>query len=184
MTGARDAFSNLDTTVHGTVKFGDASRMRIEGRSTVLFACKNGDHCALTGVYYIPKLPNNMVSLGQLDEVGCKTVIEDGILTLRDQRRRPLCRVRRGTGRLYVLQVNIAQPVSLAAKSVEDAWIWHARFGHLNFDALHTLANHGMARGLPEMERVRQVCDVLCGEAARSCPRRHLRPHLALNAWW
>jgi cell division cycle 2-like protein len=67
MTGAHSAFSELDTSVRGFVKFGDASRVRIEGRGTVLFACKNGDHCALTGVYYIPRLRSNMVSLGQLD---------------------------------------------------------------------------------------------------------------------
>nr|CAD40412.3 OSJNBa0065J03.8 [Oryza sativa Japonica Group] len=64
MTGYRDVFSELHTTVRGTVKFGDASRVWIEGRGMVLFACKNGDHCALTSVYYIPKLRSNMVSLG------------------------------------------------------------------------------------------------------------------------
>ena len=169
MTGSRDAFSELDTTVRGTVKFGDASRVRIEGRGTVLFACKNGDHCALTGVYYIPKLRSNMVSLGQLDEARCKTVIEDGVLTLRDSQRRLLCRVRRGTGCLYVLHVELAQPVSLLAKGNDQAWVWHARYGHLNFDALRSLASRGMARDIPTLERVTQVCDgCLIGKQRRA----------------
>lgn len=89
----------------------------------MLFACKNGDYCGLIGVYFIPKLRSNMVSLGQLNKVGCKTVIEDGALTLRDPRWRLLCRVRRGRERLYVLQVELAQLVSLAARSSEDAWL-------------------------------------------------------------
>lgn len=50
----------------------------------MLFAYKNSEHCTLTGVYYIPKLRSNMVSLGELDKAHCKTVIDDGVLTLRD----------------------------------------------------------------------------------------------------
>lgn len=169
MTGAHSAFSELDTSVRGFVKFGDASRVRIEGRGTVLFACKNGDHCALTGVYYIPRLRSNMVSLGQLDESRCKTVIEDGVLTLRDPQRKLLCRVRRGTGRLYVLQVDVAQPVCLAARGAEVAWTWHARFGHLNFDSLRALARRGLVRGMPELEHINQVCDgCLVGKQRRT----------------
>jgi hypothetical protein len=35
------------------VHFGDNSVVEIEGRGTVVFNCKNGEHHALTGVYYI-----------------------------------------------------------------------------------------------------------------------------------
>jgi len=68
MTGNRVAFSELDTGVVGTVKFGDISGVDIQGRGTVVFQCKNGEHKALTDVYYIPKLRSNIVSIGQLDE--------------------------------------------------------------------------------------------------------------------
>jgi hypothetical protein len=44
MTGARSSFSELDTGVRGTVKFGDGSVVDIEGRGTVLFKCKDGEH--------------------------------------------------------------------------------------------------------------------------------------------
>ena len=56
MTGNRAAFSELDTGVVGTVKFGDNSGVDIQ--------CKNGEHKALTDVY-IPKLRSNIVSIGQ-----------------------------------------------------------------------------------------------------------------------
>ena len=71
MTGNRAAFSELDTGVVGTVKFGDNSGVDIQGRGTVVFQCKNGEHKALTDLYYIPKLRSNIVSIGQLDERGC-----------------------------------------------------------------------------------------------------------------
>ena len=64
MTGNREAFSELDTSITGTVKFGDNSAVHIQGHGTILFACKTGEHHALTDVYYIPKLCSNIVSLG------------------------------------------------------------------------------------------------------------------------
>ena len=64
ITGNRAAFSELDTGVVGTVKFGDNSGIDIQGRGTVMFQCKNGEHKALTDVYYIPKLRSNIVSIG------------------------------------------------------------------------------------------------------------------------
>ena len=38
----------------------------------------------------------------------------------------------------------------LAARHSEEPWIWHARFGHLSFDALGWLEK--MVRGLPHIK--------------------------------
>ena len=54
----------LDSKVCGNVRFGDGSVVEIEGCGTIVFICKNGEHRALTGVYYIPKLKANIISLG------------------------------------------------------------------------------------------------------------------------
>ena len=67
MTGSKEAFSELNDDVIGTVKFGDGSRdvigtlkfgdgsrVAIQGRGTIIFRCQNGKHRVLTDVYYIP----------------------------------------------------------------------------------------------------------------------------------
>ena len=136
MTGNRAAFSELDTGVVGTMKFGDNSGVDIQGRGTVVFQCKNGEHKALTDVYYIPKLRSNIVSIGQLDERGCQVLIDGSVLRIRDCERKLLAKVERGRNRLYTLALHIARPVCLAARCDDAAWCWHARFGHLSFDAL------------------------------------------------
>lgn len=64
MTGNRDAFIDLDTAIRGTVRFGDGSEVEIHGSGTVLFEGKTGEHLPLTGVYFIPRLVSNIVSLG------------------------------------------------------------------------------------------------------------------------
>jgi hypothetical protein len=62
MTGRREFFTELDSDVRGSVKFGDASGLEIKGVGSVIFAA--GEHRLLTGVYYIPALRNSIISLG------------------------------------------------------------------------------------------------------------------------
>jgi len=80
MTGMISVLSNIDQTVHGSVRFGDGSTVSIEGIGSMVMTGKNGEHKVLTNVYYIPKLQSNIISLGQLEEAGCKVVLEDGWL--------------------------------------------------------------------------------------------------------
>lgn len=61
MTGGRGVFSELDTGITGTVRFGDGSVVEIEGRGTIVFICRNGEHRALTGVYLIPRLTTGII---------------------------------------------------------------------------------------------------------------------------
>ena len=71
MIGASSAFSKLDSGIYEIVKFSDGSVVDIEVRSTILFVDKGGEHRKLTSVYFISRLKANIVSLCQLDEVGC-----------------------------------------------------------------------------------------------------------------
>jgi hypothetical protein len=64
MTGSRIAFIDLDTRVRGTVQFGDDSAVEIEGRGMVEFVCKNGELRRFDGVYFIPILTTNIMSVG------------------------------------------------------------------------------------------------------------------------
>ena len=53
MMGSKEALSELDGDVTGMMKFGDGSRVATRGRGTIIFRCQNGEHRALTDVYYI-----------------------------------------------------------------------------------------------------------------------------------
>lgn len=159
MTGFKSAFAELDTGTRGTVRFGDGSTVGIEGRGTVLFRCKSGEHQALTGVYHIPRLTANIISLRQLEEEGCRILMEKGELRIWDLRRRLVAVVARGASRLYVLTVTIDRPICLLAHGKETAWRWHARYGHLGFQGLQRLSKKEMVRGLPCIQHVDQVCD-------------------------
>jgi transposase InsO family protein len=182
MTGSRAAFASIDAGISGTVRFGDGSVVRIEGCGTIMYECKSGEHRTLANVYYIPRLTANIISIGQLDEGGYPVHIDDGVMRIRDEEGRLLTKVHRGPTRLYVLELKMARPVCLAAHVGEDAWRWHARFGHINFTALRKMSREELVRGLPTLEQVNQLCDACLAGKHRRAPfpqkalRRATRP--------
>jgi hypothetical protein len=96
-TSRREFFTDLDSDVRGSVKFGDASGVEIKGVGSIIFVAESGEHRLLTGVYYIPALRNSIISLGQLDESGSRVEIKDGVMRIWDRHRRLLAKVTRGT---------------------------------------------------------------------------------------
>jgi hypothetical protein len=152
MTGSRAVFSDIDTGTTGTVRFGDGSVIKIEGCGTILYECKNGEHRTLDNVYFIPSLAASIISVGQLDERGYQVLVEDGVMRIRDENRRLLAKICRSPSRLYTLDINIARPVCLSAHANEDAWLWHSRFGHVNFTALRKMGRDQLVHGLPLLD--------------------------------
>ena len=80
------------------------------------------------------------------------------------------------------MALNLAAPVCLLAGVQDDAWRWHARFGHLHFRALHDLGAKGMVRGMPAIAHLDQFC-VACtiGEMRRT-PFPRASPYRAESA--
>jgi hypothetical protein len=103
----RAVFMKLDMAVLGTMCFGENSVVWIEGRMTIMFVCKNGKSRSLEGVYFIPRLATNIVSIGQLD-VGYKIDINTGVMKIREPRGLLLARVKCEVNRLYLLYIKLA----------------------------------------------------------------------------
>jgi hypothetical protein len=81
MTRQREFFSDLDSSMRGSIKFGVASTVEIKGVGFVIFKAKIGEHRLLTGMYYILALRNSIISIGQLDKNGSWVEI-DGVLCI------------------------------------------------------------------------------------------------------
>jgi hypothetical protein len=144
MTGRWEFFTELDSDVRGSVKFGDASGVEIKDVGSIIFTAESSEHKLLTGVYYIPALRNSIISLGQLDESGSRVEIKVGVMRIWDRHHRILTKVTRDTNRLYVLNVQVAQPLCLASHRDDETWQWHEHFRHLHFEALKRLSAKGM----------------------------------------
>jgi hypothetical protein len=105
MSGCRAAFMKIDTVVLGTVRFGDDSVARMEGRRTVVFVCKNSESRSFDGVYFIPRLTTNIMSVDQLDEIGYKIDIDTGMMKIREPGGVLLAKVKWEANCLYLLHL-------------------------------------------------------------------------------
>jgi hypothetical protein len=70
-------------------------------------------------------------------------LIKDGVLRIKDWEQRLLAKVKRSRNWLYLLDLKVEKPVCLAAQRMQEPWMWHARYGHLIFDALGRLEKSG-----------------------------------------
>lgn len=174
MTGERSKFKSLDERVSGQVKFGDGSTVKIEGKGSVSFICKNGEVRTLADVYFIPTLRNNIISLGQLSEAGNKVILEGDHLWVYEKSGTLLLRVKRTVNRLYKVMLECDDRMCLLSKAEEKTWLWHARLGHVNFQAMQLMSKNGMAYGVPEFCKPKEVCKgcLLSKQTRKSFPAK------------
>jgi hypothetical protein len=132
------AFMKIYTTVPDLMRFSDDSVARIKSCGTIMFMCKNGESRSFDRVYFIPRLTTNIMSVGQLNEIGYKIEINTGMMKIRETGGVLLAKVKREVNCLYLLHLKFMQPTCLAvcARDDEVAWHWHERFGHVNMAAL------------------------------------------------
>jgi hypothetical protein len=101
------AFVVLHTLVQGTIRFDDDSAAEIEGCRRVELIYKNGELRSFNGVYFIPKVMANIVSVGHLNKDGYQLHIRGRELAIREPEGKLLARVRRVDNRLYLLLMKL-----------------------------------------------------------------------------
>ncbi|GJY23785.1 zinc finger, CCHC-type containing protein [Tanacetum coccineum] len=169
MTGTKSHFRDIDESITGRVRFGDGSYVEIKGRGSILLGCKNNEQKIVSDIYYIPNLRSNILSLGQLTEIGCKIIMDGNKLTLYDKNKKLLIKVERSKNRLYSITLQIEAPICLLANVDNQAWLWHARLGHLNFDDINKMTRKGLVEGIPRINHAGQICDAcLLGKHSRT----------------
>lgn len=122
MTGDHSMFHELDEKILGEIKFGDNSTVQIRGKGSMLLQCKNGDQRKLTEIYFIPSLCNNILSLEQLTEWGCRVELQDEFLRVYDKNKDLLMKVKRSPNRLYKFFLKTCKPVCVKDSLEEPEW--------------------------------------------------------------
>lgn len=84
--------------------------------------------------------------------------IKDEFCTIHDGKGGLIAKIKMARNRLFPLYINYA--TSCFSASVQDSlWLWHKRFGHVNFDSLKLLSQKKMVRGLPEISSPKEICE-------------------------
>nr|GEV23975.1 retrovirus-related Pol polyprotein from transposon TNT 1-94 [Tanacetum cinerariifolium] len=113
-------------------------------------------------LYYVEELNHNLFSVGQLCDADLEVTFRKSTCYIRDLKGNDLLTSSRGTD-LYSITLQgttSPNPICLMAKVTSfQAWLWHHRLSHLNFDTINLLSKNDIVVGLPKQKFLK---DYLC----------------------
>lgn len=99
------------------------------------------------------------MSAGQLLEKGYRMNLCDGHLALFDKECMLIIKVPASKNRMFRFDIINSVYSCLNTIIHDDSWLWHLRFGHLNFRSLKLMAQENMIRNLPKIDHPNQLCE-------------------------
>ena len=139
---------------------GNGGIVQAEGRGTIGVQTKKGRKF-IRDVLYVPDLDQNLLSLGQLLEHRYALNFDDNMCNIYDKNDHGqlVVKIQMERNRSFPIDFNYGGNQALKAQTSNDSWLWHKRYGHLNFHSLKVLHQKGMAYGLPRIEEHNEVCE-------------------------
>nr|GEZ64669.1 retrotransposon protein, putative, unclassified [Tanacetum cinerariifolium] len=140
MTGNLKLLINFVEKFLETVKFGNDQIAPILGYGDLVQGA-----VTIKRVYYVEVLNHNLFSVGQFCDADLEVAFRKSTCFIRDLKGNDLLTGLRGTD-LYsiILQdTNCPNLICLMAKATSSqAWLWHRRLSHLNFDTINLLSKN------------------------------------------
>ncbi|RVW40547.1 Retrovirus-related Pol polyprotein from transposon TNT 1-94 [Vitis vinifera] len=161
MTGNKNIFLDMDTTINSQVKMGNGDLVNVKRKDTIGIQTKVGTK-HIRDVLLVLVLKKNLLSVGQLVEHGYKLHFEDNecIIYDKEKRRNLVKKIKMEKNKSIPIVFKYAENVALRNEDVEEAWLWHRRFGHLNFNRLKMLCQRKMVQRLPNtIEEKNEICE-------------------------
>ncbi|GJS23237.1 copia-type pol polyprotein [Tanacetum coccineum] len=157
MTGNLTLLCNFVEKYLGTVHFGNDQFSPILGYGDLVQGS-----ITINRVYYVEGLNHNLFSVGQFCNTDLEVAFQKSTCFIRDLQGNDLLIGNRRSD-LYTIslqETNSLTPICLMAKaSPTQAWFWHGRLSHLNFDYINLLSNKDVVIGLPKLKYVKdQLC--------------------------
>ncbi|GKC71457.1 retrovirus-related pol polyprotein from transposon TNT 1-94, partial [Tanacetum coccineum] len=123
-------------------------------------------------VCYVEGLNHNLFSVSQFCDADLEVAFRKSTCFVRDLQGNDLLTGNRGSD-LYTIslqETTSSTPICFMAKaSPTQAWLWHRRLSHLNFDYINLLSKKDIVIGLPKLKYVK---DQLCSSCEVSKAKR------------
>ncbi|GJW47557.1 retrovirus-related pol polyprotein from transposon TNT 1-94 [Tanacetum coccineum] len=167
MTGNLTLLCNFVEKYLGTVRFGNDQFALILGYGDLVQG-----NITINRVYYVEGLNHNLLLVGQFCDADLEVAFRKSTCFVRDLQGNDLLTGNRGSD-LYTIslqETTSSTPICLMAKaSPTQAWLWHRRLSHLNFDYINLLSKKDVVIGLPKLKYVK---DQLCSSCEVSKAKR------------
>ncbi|CAN0920234.1 Retrovirus-related Pol polyprotein from transposon TNT 1-94 [Linum grandiflorum] len=160
MTGNLESFTEIDDTYRSHVKIGDGKRLEVEGKGIILVKGKEGNKTLIQEVLYVPELAQNLLSVGHLMMKNYKLLFDNGECEIINKSNNSkVAKIPMTSNRLFPLSMARNEEVSLKSQSMDESFLWHLRYGHLNDKGLKLLKEKNMVVGLPQINKEDKVCE-------------------------
>ncbi|KAI1298299.1 Retrovirus-related Pol polyprotein from transposon TNT 1-94 [Halotydeus destructor] len=151
-TGHLDWFEDI-AEYSGRLRVADNRYAEIVGRGTIKILANVGKgwlETRLVDVYYVPKLKNNLFSVGAATELGYEiSVGRKQLLIKKDGKVKAMAK--KTANNMYVLEIKVVKPKFNEANmfSEDKVKLWHERLGHINLKYMRDMSKRGL---IPELE--------------------------------
>nr|GEV38473.1 integrase, catalytic region, zinc finger, CCHC-type, peptidase aspartic, catalytic [Tanacetum cinerariifolium] len=157
MTGNLKLLTNFVEKFLGTVKFGNDQIAPILGYGDLV-----QETVSIKRVYYVEGLNHNLFFVGQFCDADLEVAFWKSTCYIHALKGNDLLTGSRGTDLYSITLQDTSSPnlICLMAKATSSqAWLWHRRLSHLNFDTINLLLKNDIVIGLPKLKFVK---DHLC----------------------
>ncbi|GJT18323.1 retrovirus-related pol polyprotein from transposon TNT 1-94 [Tanacetum coccineum] len=140
---------------HSTVKFGNDQITPILGYGDLVQG-----NVTIRKVYYVEGPNHNLFSVGQFCEADLEVAFQKSTCYIRDLKGNDLLT---GCTDLYLITLQDTSTPNLiylmAKATSSQAWLWHRRLSHLNFDTINVLSKYDIETSLTKLKFVKdQLC--------------------------
>ncbi|KAG8480141.1 hypothetical protein CXB51_024917 [Gossypium anomalum] len=150
-------FKELNRSFASKIRIGNGNLIKAKGRGNVVINTKSGNK-VISDVLFVPDIDQNLLSVGQLVEKGYSLAFENGSCIVEDSYGQELVIVVM-TNRCFMLDVNQLKKKAYTSL-IDDAGLWHRRFGHVNYKSLDQLHKLNLVEDMSKIEAKDMVCEV------------------------
>ncbi|CAN0907141.1 hypothetical protein LINGRAHAP2_LOCUS24643 [Linum grandiflorum] len=148
MTGNLEFFIEMDDTYRSHVKIGDGKRLEVEENYTITVKGKEGNKALILEVLYVPELAQNLLSVVQLILKNYKLLFDNGECEIINKSNNSKVeKIPMTSNRLFPFTMVKNEEVALKSQSMAGSFLWHLRYGHLNYKRLKLMKEKNMMVG-------------------------------------
>nr|GEZ46575.1 retrovirus-related Pol polyprotein from transposon TNT 1-94 [Tanacetum cinerariifolium] len=160
MTGNLRLLCNFVEKFIGTVRFGNDQFVPILGYGNLVEG-----NVTINRVYYVAGLNYNLFSVGQFWDADLEVAFRKSTFFVRDLQGNDLLVGNHGSD-LYTISLQESTSLTslclMAKATPTQAWLWHRRLSHLNFDYINLLLKKDIVIGLPKLKYVKDQLCLFC----------------------
>ncbi|GKC22655.1 retrovirus-related pol polyprotein from transposon TNT 1-94 [Tanacetum coccineum] len=178
MTDNLTLMSNFVEKYLGTIRFGNDQFALILGYGDLVQG-----NIMINRVYYVKGLNHNLFSVGQFCDTDLEVAFRKSTCFVKDLQGSDLLTGNHGSDlyTIFLQETTSSTPLCPMPKtSPTQAWLWHQRLSHLNFDYINLISKKDVVIGLPKLKYVKDQLVSSCevSKAKRSSFKTRVVPSL------